>query len=467
VSSLIKLRCGWAILGVVMAVSLSATVRAQPAPQSAAPAVEDMRAVMQTECASCHALPMRETLDGAGWTTVLSEHRSRVALEDEQWAALARYLNAAEPTDSQQSGLPILRGTRLGGYAQFMFENEEDKNSRFASLRFVMLLQSQLAPRLRAEAEVEIERGGSPEKRGGELVAGEVLLEQAILDFEIFKWLVARAGVLLVPFGHFNQRHDAPVQEMADRPISDTLVIPTTWFEAGAGAWGDIHITGDHQLHYQIYAINGLDTKLTDDLGTRGARGSLFEDNNNDKALTAQLRYTPHPILDVGASLYTGDYDLKDNRIWMFGGDAIVALGNFGFRFSYAKLMADPGFVEGFPEGSTANTRKAVPTGMNGVFGEVRYRLPLRAIMPDDLQSASLGIASRYTQVDTNEDVMSAGDRADLALGMNFRPVLPAVIKAEVHWLRNGAAGDDPSLFADFFDQAPTLRFVSSVAYSF
>ncbi len=376
---------------------------------------------------------------------------------------------AKPPASSLPAKRPhsILRGTKLGGYAEFTFENEEDKNSSFGSLRFVMALHSKISSRISATAEIEFERGGSPEKRAGELHHGEVILEQATVDFEIFEWLVARAGVLLVPFGNFNQLHDAPRQDLADRPISDQLIIPTTWFEAGAGFLGDIQLGGGHELHYEAYFINGLDAKLSDEFGTRAARGSLFEDNNNDKGVVAQLRYRPHPIVDVGLSFYTGDYDLQDNRIWMLGADTMLTFGGFELLFSYAKLFADDGFTEGFAEGSTANTRSAIPTGMHGLFAEARYRLPLRAIMPDDMRSATMAIATRYSQVDMNEDVRSAGDRADLVLGLNFRPVLPAVLKTEVHLLRNGASGDNPSLFNDFFAERPKLRFVASVAYGF
>jgi len=371
------------------------------------------------------------------------------------------------PTDQDMSLSGLVGRTTLGGYAEFIFENEEDKNSRFASLRFVMALHSKLSERLTAIAEVELERGGSPEKRNGELVVGEALLEQALIDFEIFEWLVARAGVLLVPFGNYNQRHDAPQQELVDRPISDLFIIPSTWFEAGAGIWGDWDFAGTHHIHYEAYFINGFDAKLSDQLGTRAARGSLSEDNNNDKAIVSQVRYSPHPVIDAGFSFYTGDYDLSDNRIWMFGGDMLFSLSQFEAVFSYAKLFADEGFVEGFAEGSPANTRNPVPTGMNGLFGEVRYRIPLRVIMPDDLQGATMVVAARYAQIDMDEDVTSSGDRADLVAGLNFRPILPTAFKAELHLLRNGSDGQAPGIFEGFFKERATLRFVASAAYGF
>ena len=44
-----------------------------------------------------------------------------------------------------------------------------------------------------------------------------------------------RGGMVLTPVGIINERHEPPVFYGVERPFVDTVIIPTTWFEAGAG----------------------------------------------------------------------------------------------------------------------------------------------------------------------------------------------------------------------------------------
>ena len=67
---------------------------------------------------------------------------------------------------------------------------------------------------------------------------GELELEQAYLDFLVTPALNFRAGMMLVPVGIINERHEPPVFHGVERPFVDTVIVPTTWFEAGAGIHG-------------------------------------------------------------------------------------------------------------------------------------------------------------------------------------------------------------------------------------
>ena len=46
--------------------------------------------------------------------------------------------------------------------------------------------------------------------------------------------------MLLVPVGIINERHEPPVFYGVERPFVDTVIIPTTWFDVGAGVHGRI-----------------------------------------------------------------------------------------------------------------------------------------------------------------------------------------------------------------------------------
>ena len=46
--------------------------------------------------------------------------------------------------------------------------------------------------------------------------------------------------MLLMPVGIINERHEPPVYYGVERPFVDTVIIPTTWFEVGAGVHGEV-----------------------------------------------------------------------------------------------------------------------------------------------------------------------------------------------------------------------------------
>ena len=41
--------------------------------------------------------------------------------------------------------------------------------------------------------------------------------------------------MMLMPIGIINERHEPPVFYGVERPFVDTVIIPTTWFDVGAG----------------------------------------------------------------------------------------------------------------------------------------------------------------------------------------------------------------------------------------
>ena len=46
--------------------------------------------------------------------------------------------------------------------------------------------------------------------------------------------------MVLVPMGIINERHEPPVFQGVERPFVDTVIVPTTWFEVGAGVHGEV-----------------------------------------------------------------------------------------------------------------------------------------------------------------------------------------------------------------------------------
>ena len=71
--------------------------------------------------------------------------------------------------------------------------------------------------------------------------------------------------MLLAPVGIINERHEPPAFYGVERPFVDTFIIPTTWFDAGAGVHGRVGAG----WRYRAYVMAPLDaTKITRGRGT-------------------------------------------------------------------------------------------------------------------------------------------------------------------------------------------------------
>ena len=99
-------------------------------------------------------------------------------------------------------------------------------------------------------SELELEHAVVSPETGGELE-----LEQAYVDFLISRPFNLRAGMVLAPVGVINERHEPPVFHGVERPFVETVIIPTTWFGAGAGVHGELR----GGFRYRAYAMETLD----------------------------------------------------------------------------------------------------------------------------------------------------------------------------------------------------------------
>lgn len=367
-----------------------------------------------------------------------------------------------------------VRGTvsksTLGGYGEFSFSKYPGTDSAFDARRFVLFLFSPITDRISLATELEWEHGGTPVRRDGQLALGEALLEFAVIDVKLWEWLTLRAGLVLIPIGRLNVNHDAPSLEFTDRPLMHQFVIPTTWWEAGAGLTGRIGL-GAWLLSYELYAVNGLTSAISEANGLRQARGSVLQDNNGDKALTGRVSgyfFSPRgrfvPTVELGLSGYTGEYNRGGRRANLLAVDLLVRNAYLELAGEYARAILDSGFDDDY----AASTRAVVPTGMQGIYVELRGRLPLRLFFPRLqalplwLGEASLLLALRYEEVDTNLDVRSQYDQRRLSLGLNLRLSAAFVFKHELQWTVNDASGVRREFWQD-----PTLGYVSSVAFLF
>ena len=246
--------------------------------------------------------------------------------------------------------------------------------------RFVLLFTHSFSDRLRFVGELELEHAVVEGLEEG----GELELEQAYIDFLVRPSLNFRAGMMLVPVGIINERHEPPVFHGVERPFVDTVIVPTTWFEAGAG----VHGSFGPGFRYRAYAMAPLDaTAFSAEEGLQGSAQHGSEAVVRNVALTGRLEYVGTRGLQTGVSFWAGDTSFNVPRI-----DTSVGLYEFDARLSRGRLEARGQLAHVFINGAGAlNDAMGRLTGIDpniaeqlfGVYGEVAYRF-LPASVPHD-----------------------------------------------------------------------------------
>lgn len=169
----------------------------------------------------------------------------------------------------------------ISGYMDFHFNAEDGTDPRLDFHRFVLLLNHSFTSRLRFVSELELEHAFVE----GLVDAGELELEQAYVDFLLQRSLNLRAGMLLVPVGIINERHEPPVFNGVERPFVDTVIVPTTWFDVGFGVHGEVG-NGFRYRAYAMAPLNALEFSAED--GLREGRQKGAEANVRNLAFTAR-----------------------------------------------------------------------------------------------------------------------------------------------------------------------------------
>ena len=353
--------------------------------------------------------------------------------------------------------------TTVGGYMDLQYRLFNSSNSTgvgqpgtgmgsssFDQQRFVPFFYSDITDRLKVAAELEIEHGIRSKSNEGSGI--EVSLEFATVDYLIKEPVNLRAGIILLPLGKFNLLHDSPLNELSDRPLVATAIIPSTLSEAGAGFYGTFYPSRLSKLDYEVYVtqgFNGYTTEgmpvITAESGLRDARQRVSTvddglDNNNGKAVVGRIAFSPILGIEIGASGYRGTYDPASKRplsIWAV--DWTLQRGPFQLigeaAWSYAQdnhlnldgtLAFDP--TPGLPPGTL------LPRRSNGFYVQGNYHFmpdALRRWAPTFFTEASTFTAVlRWDQINTNSEIAaSAAER--LTLGLNFRPIQDTAFKID------------------------------------
>ncbi len=321
-------------------------------------------------------------------------------------------------------------------------------SSSFDQQRFVPFFYSDITDRLKVAAELEIEHGIRSKSAQADSGGIEVSLEFATIDYLINEKLNFRAGIILLPVGKFNLLHDSPLNDLSDRPLVATAIIPSTLSETGAGFYGTFYPTRLSKLDYELYATQGFNgyDKLGNPVigetnGLRDARQRVSTvddglDNNNGKAAVGRVAFSPILGVEFGGSGYFGTYDPASKRpLSIWAADLTLQRGPFELIGEAAWVYARDNnkLLDGMPAIDTL-TGRLRPRRMDGYYVQANYHfLPqfLRRWAPSYFTEASTFTAVvRWDQINTNSE-FSDTKKERLTFGLNFRPVEDTVFKVD------------------------------------
>lgn len=341
-------------------------------------------------------------------------------------------LQMAEADKNRSGGIQAFADrTTVGGYGELhynRFGGGATATNEIDFHRFVLYFGHKFNDWISFKSEVEIEHSNTENH-------GEVELEQAYLDFNFNEKLNAKAGIFLLPLGFINETHEPPTFYGVERNFVENKIIPTTWWEAGVGLYGEIAPGWKYQANItsspDMANIAGNDFSK----GIREGRTNVSEAPAEDFGFSARLDYTGMPGLTVGGSLFTGNTGQNGKTDARLEGiDARLTLWDVHARYNKDRLdlraLYAQGHLDDAREINAAIPGAEVAEQFYGWYAEAAYK-----VWAKDDQSLSPFI--RYERWDTHDDVPSNIVRNPdyknrvVTVGANYWPHPQVVLKAD------------------------------------
>lgn len=333
----------------------------------------------------------------------LAQTQTQTVETDAKVEAVAEVIESATPLAAEK------KRTTIGGYGELHYNNisavdPSRDNKAIDFHRFVLFFGHEFNDKARFYSELEIEHAFIADTGGD--TPGEVEIEQAFVEFDLRDNLHAKGGLFLVPVGILNETHEPTTFYGVERNNVENVIIPTTWWEGGAGlnglfgsgwAW-DMNLTSGL----------GMSASGSDAFRVRGGRQKVAEAVANDWAITGRLRYFGIAGLQAGITVqYQFDPSQESNDGLDSGtlveGHIQYQRGGFGLRALYARWDFSGYAVE------AANADKQW-----GWYVEPSYRIN------------EIGFYTRYEQL----DAARAQDKFNQwEVGLNWWPNENVVLK--------------------------------------
>ena len=334
----------------------------------------------------------------------LAENQEKTNETDAKVEAVAEVMESAPPQVTKASR------TTIGGYGELHYNNLNAKDpSRDVEMidlhRFVLFFGHEFNDRTRFYSEVEVEHGFVADTGGD--TPGEVEIEQAFIEFDLRQDLYAKAGVFLIPVGLLNETHEPTTFYGVERNDVESIIVPSTWWEAGAGLNGRF----GSGWNWDMAFTSGLQMPTTGSnaFRVRSGRQKIAKAVASDGAITGRLRYLGIPGLQAAVTV---QYQFDPSQVSNDGLDDGTLIeahidyqrSGFGLRALYARWDFSGEAVEA--AGADVQT---------GWYIEPSYRL-----------NEKIGFYTRYEDVDATrkQDQFSQWE-----VGLNWWPARNVVIK--------------------------------------
>lgn len=336
------------------------------------------------------------------------------------------------------------QGLSIGGYGEIILENfrdgfdgpgrrvaptlgfdpATDGQRRFDMTRAVLYVGYRFDDNWVLNSELEFEHAGE-----------EISSEFLYLDRFIAPAFNLRFGKLLMPVGLTNEIHEPPTYFGTHRPTVETLIIPTTWSEYGAGVFGDAG-----PFTYRSYVVTGLNASgFAPDVGIREGRHEGGFANANTFASVTRVDYTGTPGLLAGGSLYFGEASVDPAA----GFDPLVVPARIveahvQYHYKAVDLRA-LGAYSVFSNIDALNARRgagasdSVGSRQAGFYLQAGYDLlsgSTQALMPFvrwEFADTQLEVPPGYAKNGNNLI-------RELVAGVNYKPHPQIVLKADYQW---------------------------------
>lgn len=337
----------------------------------------------------------------------------------------------AEAIETAPTQVTEARRTTIGGYGELHYNNlsAEDPSRDVEMIdfhRFVLFFGHEFNDKTRFYSEVELEHSFVADSGGD--TPGEVELEQAFVEFDLKPGLFAKAGLFLLPVGILNETHEPTTFYGVERNDVESIIIPSTWWEAGAGLNGQL----GSDWNWDLALTSGLNMPTTGSnaFRIRSGRQKVAEAIASDGAITGRLRYLGIAGLQAALSV---QYQFDPSQVKNDGLDDGTLVeahidyrrGGFGLRALYARWDFSGDAIEA--AGADKQT---------GWYIEPSYRL-----------NNWIGFYTRYEQV----DAARKQDQFDQwEVGLNWWPAENVVIKFDYRDRSHDLASESGRDFTGF-----------------
>jgi hypothetical protein len=321
------------------------------------------------------------------------------------------------------------QGVSFGGYGEFAYGKQRGSLARADVLRAVLYAGYKFSNRALFNSELEVENASTE-------VGGNVNVEFAYLDYLLKPIANVRAGLVLMPVGLINEQHEPTAYLGARRPLTETVIIPATWSELGAGVFGDAG-----RWSYRGYLTTGLrGSQFTGAEGIRSGRQGGGNAVAEDFAVVGRVDFHPFEGTMIGGSLYSGNSGQgrrtgSDRRI---RGRVSLAEVHADSRFRGATVRAV--FARGTAKDAQLLSDAVDPVGRSfgGWYIEGGY----------DLGSNNVSVTPyiRYERADTQRRAALGftrnpeHDQRIFTAGMAWKPIPQTVLKVDFEKVKNAAS---------------------------